>query len=157
MNIRFRVIAIALALSTSPSLFAQHPAMHQRGAVAMGFDQDAAVHHFLLTRDGGVIRVEVKSAVDTATRDAVRAHLRRIATDFSAGNFQAPLATHAEMPPGVAEMQRRQSAIAYTFEEIERGGQVRIVTTDADAREAVHAFLRYQIREHNTGDPIEIR
>jgi len=31
---------------------------------------------------------------------------------------------------------------------------VRITTKDARALEAVHAFLRYQIKEHRTGDPM---
>jgi hypothetical protein len=31
------------------------------------------------------------------------------------------------------------------------------VTTNARAEEAVHAFLRYQIKEHQTGDPMEVR
>ncbi|PYR73529.1 MAG: hypothetical protein DMF86_20265 [Acidobacteria bacterium] len=33
-------------------------------------------------------------------------------------------------------------------------GRVRITTKDARALEAVHAFLRYQIKEHRTGDPM---
>ena len=33
-------------------------ALKARGAAAMGFDQNAAVHHFRLTTTGGVIQVE---------------------------------------------------------------------------------------------------
>ena len=32
-----------------------------------------------------------------------------------------------------------------------------IRTTDPDTREALHAFLRFQIREHKTGDRLEPR
>ena len=175
MNITAGILAVPLALSISPRLAAQHPSMppgmtHEehlaqlaraaemkaRGAAAMGFDQDAAVHHFLLTREGGIILVEATSASDAATRDAVRAHLRTIAADFAAGNFQAPLATHAETPPGVPLMRAWKSAITYTFELTSNGGQVRIVTSTADVRNAIHAFLRYQIVEHKTGDPLDV-
>ena len=58
------------------------------------------------------------------------------------------------MPPGVSDMQRLKQAISYDFTEIDNGGRVRITTKDARALEAVHAFLRYQIKEHRTGDPM---
>ena len=37
----------------------QDAALKKRGAAAMGFDQDAAVHHFRVTPTGGSIEVEV--------------------------------------------------------------------------------------------------
>ena len=49
-------------------------------------------------------------------------------------------------------MRQLKSAIKYRFEETANGGRVRIATTNADAVAAIHAFLRYQIREHRTGD-----
>jgi hypothetical protein len=33
---------------------------------------------------------------------------------------------------------------------------VRITTGNRDALKAVHEFLRYQIREHKTGDPLAV-
>jgi hypothetical protein len=54
-------------------------------------------------------------------------------------------------------MQRLKAAIVYTFEATERGGVVRIVTSNADARDAIHDFLRYQIKEHATGDPVTVQ
>jgi hypothetical protein len=54
-------------------------------------------------------------------------------------------------------MQARQRSISYTFEEAPQGGRVRIRTADATSRRAIHDFLRYQIREHVTGDSLEVR
>jgi hypothetical protein len=54
-------------------------------------------------------------------------------------------------------MERRKAAIAYAYEDTADGGRVRITASDEEAKEAVHAFLRYQIREHATGDPLTIR
>jgi hypothetical protein len=54
-------------------------------------------------------------------------------------------------------MQRHQSEITYTFERSERGGIVRIATANADALNAIHDFLRYQIKEHATGDPVSVQ
>jgi hypothetical protein len=45
----------------------------------------------------------------------------------------------------------------YRYEDLPQGGAVRIVTTSDRARQAVHEFLRYQIKEHQTGDPTEAK
>jgi hypothetical protein len=164
--------ATVLAFAATPQSAAPHPDMppgmsheehlrqmqkdadlKRRGADAMGFDQDAVAHHFRLAADGGSIEVTVTNRNDTATVQQVRVHLREIAGAFADGDFRKPLATHDELPAGAAEMQARRSAIRYTYEDLDGGGRVRIVTADAAALEAVHEFLRYQIREHHTGDP----
>ena len=85
--------------------------MKKRGAAAMGFDQDAVTHHFLLKPDGGVIEVRVRERSDVTNLNAIRAHLRDIAKQFADGRFDAPFATHAEVPSGVPTLQRLKSAI----------------------------------------------
>lgn len=128
-----------------------------RGAVAMGFDQDAAEHHFRLLEDGASIEVQALRADDAATREAVRTHLQEIAREFASGNFEKPFATHAETPPGVPELGRLKSLVTYTYETSPRGGRVRISSRDAAAVRAIHDFVRYQIVEHKTGDPLTPR
>lgn len=60
------------------------------------------------------------------------------------------------MPPGVPVMKAKHDAIIYKFEPTNRGGQVRITTKDPDALRAVHDFLKFQIKDHRTGDPIDV-
>ena len=132
-------------------------ALKKRGADAMGFDQEATTHHFSLRPDGGAIEVIVKAGTDAALVAEVRNHLRSIASEFARGNFDTPFQTHAEVPPGVSTMQKRSSAISYRYEDLPLGGVVRIATKDARALDAVHEFLRYQITEHRTGDPLEVK
>jgi len=131
--------------------------LKMRGAAAMGFDQETTVHHFLLRADGGAIEVSVRNSSDRSGRDQIREHLRDIAKAFAAGDFATPLATHGEMPPGAEAMQARRSAITYSYDERSGGGRVRIVTNDRVAVAAIHDFLRYQIREHATGDSETVR
>jgi hypothetical protein len=131
---------------------AQHHEMLQRGAQAMGFDQERTVHHFLLYEDGGAIVVSVKAPNDQANLQAVRTHLQEIARLFKAGDFGKPALTHALQVPGTAEMTRLKERIAYQYEETSTGGRVRLVTRDADALAAVHTFLHFQIEDHRTGD-----
>jgi hypothetical protein len=128
-------------------------ALKKRGAAAMGFDLDATSHHFTLTPSGGSIEVTVKNEEDVAMIAAVRSHLRSIAADFARGDFDKPFQTHAEIPPGVPEMQKRRQKITYRYVALPQGGAVRIDTKDARTLDAVHAFLRYQINEHRTSDP----
>lgn len=168
----FTVIALAPARGAAP----QHPtmpagmtheehlkqmekdaALKKRGAEAMGFDQDATTHHFLLARDGGAIEVGVNDDRAATVRAAIRSHLTEISSEFAGGVFDKPFATHAEVPPGVATMRRLRTSIAYAYGDTPRGGRVRIRTTNAEALGAVHDFLRYQIKEHGTGDPLTVR
>jgi hypothetical protein len=130
-------------------------ALKKRGADAMGFDQDATTHHFRLAATGGSIEITVKDKADETMIAAVRTHLRSIATEFAAGHFDKPFQTHGEIPPGVAEMQKLMANITYRYEDLLQGGAVRIETKDARSLDAVHAFLRYQISEHQTGDPLQ--
>jgi uncharacterized protein (DUF2267 family) len=136
---------------------AHHRDMLTRGAQAMGFDQERTVHHFLLYEDGGAIDVAVKEASDHANLHAVREHLQQIAGLFKAGDFGKPALTHAQQVPGTADMARLRDRITYQYEETPLGGRVRIVTRDAPALAAVHAFLQFQIADHQTGDSGEVQ
>ncbi|OFW30275.1 MAG: hypothetical protein A3H97_09330 [Acidobacteria bacterium RIFCSPLOWO2_02_FULL_65_29] len=128
--------------------------MKQHGNVAMGFDQDATTHHFTMTTDGGAVAVAANDPADTTSLSQIRSHLQEIAVAFKHGDFGKPLATHSEFPPGVPVMQRLKSEIAYTYEQTPTGGIVRIATSNAEARTAIHEFLAYQVTEHKTGDPL---
>ncbi|MFZ0086121.1 MAG: hypothetical protein WA211_01660 [Candidatus Acidiferrales bacterium] len=135
----------------------QHCAMMQRGDQAMGFSQEKSTHHFLLYKDGGAIKVTANEASDTATRDAIRQHLQHIAKMFSAGDFDVPAFIHGENPPGTAVMKSHADQIAFRYEAVECGAKIRITTTQPETLDAVHAFLQYQITDHETGDSLEVR
>jgi len=140
-------------------MHAQHQAaakgadVDRRGDQTMGFAHTRTTHHFLIENDGGAIRVDADDAADAQSRDAIRKHLAAIAQAFAAGDFASPLAIHGRVLPGIPEMTRLKALIHYRFEETERGGMVRITTSDPQALAAVHSFLRAQIADHRTGDP----
>ena len=131
-------------------------AVNERGERAMGFSQTRTSHHFFLKADGGVIQVEANDASDTESRDRVREHLAGVARAFTAGDFRTPLAVHDRTPPGARDMCRLRASIKYEFQQTERGGRVLIKTRDREALAAVHAFLRFQIEDHQTGDKPEV-
>ena len=132
-------------------------ALKKRGTEAMGFDQEATTHHFRLTPNGGTIEVTVDKGTDSGAVAAVRSHLRSIATEFGSGNFDKPFRTHGDVPPGVEVMRKNRRVIVYTYGDVPLGGAVRIETNDTRTLEAVHEFLRYQITEHRTGDPLDVK
>src|SRR5215467_11316304 len=129
--------------------------LEQRGNQGMGFDQEKITHHFLLTKDGGVIQVTANSPDDKTSIDEIRMHLKHIAGAFASGDFDIPMFVHDQTPPGVDVMKRLRKKIFYKVELIDAGGKVVIGTSDPHARQAIWDFLRFQITEHKTGDPVK--
>jgi hypothetical protein len=134
----------------------QDEKMNERGDHVMGFDHTKTTHHFRLLADGGSIEVGGNSPQDTESRDQIRMHLGHIAKMFAAGNFKAPMLIHDQTPPGVPTMQKLKSDIQYKFEETEQGARIRISTNSPEALQAVYDFLRFQIKEHKTGDSLDV-
>jgi hypothetical protein len=134
----------------------EHSRMVQPGEQAMGFSQTQTTHHFFLRKDGGIIQVEANDPIDTQNRDLIRIHLSHIAQAFAVGDFSDPLVVHDKFADGVPVMQRLKGDIHYTFEQIPQGGRVLIHTANAQAVEAIHQFLRFQIKEHQTGDSVKV-
>ena len=134
---------------------AQHSPAHDRAEQAMGFDQQRTTHHFRIEQTGGAIEVTAKDAADQSSIDQIRMHLRHIAAAFGKGDFALPMLVHDTTPPGIDTMKARRGMMSFTFEQLPTGGRVVIRTTDERARQALHEFLRFQIREHHTGDPIK--
>ena len=157
-------LAIYLTLLTTLAL-AQHEGMQhdhhaevmKHGAEAMGFDQATTTHHFLLRNQGGVVQVTANDPRDTATIEQIRMHLQHQAESFKSGDFAAPEHTHGVIPPGANVMKARAAKIAYRYEPITAGGRLNISTSDPDALHAVHDFLRFQIKDHQTGDPMTVK
>ncbi|HVF90379.1 MAG TPA: hypothetical protein VNH22_09945 [Blastocatellia bacterium] len=130
--------------------------LNERGNSAMGFDQAKTTHHFRLLRDGGAIEVGANDPRDRASMDQIRQHLEQISGMFAAGDFSTPFAVHARTPDGVSDLERLKAAITYRYEETAGGGRVRISSGDPKALAAIHEFLRFQIEDHRTGDPLEV-
>ena len=132
-----------------------HPAAHDtsfaavqaRGKQAMGVDQYTSAHRFDDLADGGRIVLQ-RDPADTAGTRTIRAHLRDVAAAFGRGDFTTPGFVHGRDVPGTATMAARRSAITYTVRDLPGGGEIRITTTDAEARRAVREFLAFQRKDH---------
>ena len=166
-------LIVAMALIGVASIFAQaphqapnppsngnpvehHEGVASRGDHAMGFSHDVTTHHFRLYKTGGAIEVVANDPSDSATRDEIRMHLSHITKLFSAGDFHIPMFIHDTMPPGAAVMSKRRQLIRYRYQETQRGAKIQIATADGEALQAIHAFLRFQIADHQTGDTTQL-
>jgi hypothetical protein len=136
---------------------AQHQAdVEKQGDEAMGFPHDKTTHHFRLYSDGGAIEVTVNDSSDFQNVQAIQSHLAHITALFSNGDFSIPMFVHGQTPPGVSAMKENRAESSYSFEPLPTGGRVRIKTTNPDALKAIHDFLRFQIKDHQTGDTTDI-
>ena len=126
----------------------------QHGA-ATGLDNATTGHHFLLRNDGGEIQMGASDPSDTVSRDGAREHLQAIAKAFANGDFDMPMKIHGAIPPGVPILKERRALVRYDYVATDTGGSVLIATADAQALAAIHAFLRFQIDDHGTGDATE--
>ena len=145
----------ARAAAGEPDSGHSHSVM-MRGDKAMGFSHMKTTHHFRLLPDGGAIEVTANDLADSVSRAAIRMHLNHIARMFAAGDFSAPMLIHDRVPPGVPDLQRLKGKIRYVYEPIANGGRVLISTRNAGGLVAIHEFLRFQITDHKTGDPLEV-
>jgi len=152
------ILCLATVLTSVPIVGARQDHHGSKSAAVMGFDQERTAHHFFLFNDGGAIDVSVKEAGDPKNREAIRSHLPHIAAMFGSGNFDAPMLVHdSANVPGTKTMAARKAAIRYQYVETANGGRVNIFTSDREALDAVHAFLKFQIAEHKTGDSTTAR
>ena len=156
------ILAMCAALLLPAAVVAQqdhskHGEMEHRGNQGMGFDQQKTTHHFVLRKDGGAIQVTAKSAGDKDSLEEIRMHLQHIRRAFQSGEFNIPMFVHDQTPPGVPEMTKLKGEIRYKYEPIENGGRVLISSRNPEAVAAVHDFLKFQITEHQTGDPLELK
>jgi hypothetical protein len=133
--------------ASSDSAFA---GVQKRGETAMGVDQYTSTHKFDASPDGG--RIELQRDVDdTAGVSTIRAHLNGIAQAFRSGDFTTPAFVHMQEVPGTRVMAAKRGAITYTYRDLPRGGELRIVTKDPEAVVAIHEFMAFQRQDHRAG------
>ena len=150
MNARTDTAAASHAGHRSAGSDTAFAGVQQRGAKAMGVDQYTSTHKFDALQDGG--RIELQRDVNDSVGVAqIRAHLNEIATAFKSGDFSTPAFVHMQHVPGTAVMAAKRGAISYTYRDLPRGGELRIITRDPEALAAIHEFMAFQRQDHRAG------
>lgn len=122
-------------------------ALQERGKMAMGVDQYVSAHRFDVLPSGGRIALEMKDSDPLAVAQ-IRAHLKLIEHAFQAGDFSTPEFVHMRKMPGTKVMSRKRQLITYTYADLPRGGEVRIITTDPESLAAIRKFMIAQRGDH---------
>jgi hypothetical protein len=154
------VLCVAVGLlAQTPSEADHHAGVVQRGEShdGMGFSQTTTTHHFILTPNGGIVQVTANDPKNTEQIETIQMHMKHIAEMFSEGNFSIPHFVHDQTPPGVPTMKELKDAIRYSAEPLSNGGRIKIETSSPEGIAAVHDFLRFQIKDHETGDPTTVQ
>ena len=130
---------------------------HGESHAGMGFSQTTTTHHFILTPNGGIVQVTANDPQNTEQIETIQMHMKHIAQMFSEGNFSIPHFVHDQTPPGVATMKELENTIQYLAEPLSNGGCIKIKTASPKGLAAIHDFLRFQIMDHETGDPLTVQ
>ena len=125
-----------------------HQGMMQRGEMAMGFDQNKIKHAFIVTTNGGEIRISALDENDIDTIHAIRTHVTEIQHDFSQGDFNKPFFIHDQTVPGTQIMTEKKDLINFSISDIEHGGALILTTNDTDILDAIKQFMAFQSSEH---------
>jgi hypothetical protein len=125
-------------------------AVQERGAIGMGVDQYASTHLFDALPDGGRIEYQYDSD-DPAGIEQIRRHLKEIQVAFRAGDFSTPAFVHAQAVPGTDVMAARKEHIEYRYRDLPRGGELRLITSDPEALQAIRDFMAFQRADHRAG------
>jgi hypothetical protein len=119
---------------------------------SMVMSHDTTRHSFRLFADGGAIELRAIDPQNAATIASVRAHLHEIASEFTKKDFTTPTFVHGYTPDGVKQMERLHASINYRYEDVDSGARIRMTTSDPEALDAIHDFLRFQVIEHRTSN-----
>jgi hypothetical protein len=125
-----------------------HSAMLARGDIAMGFDQNKIMHHFMATSTGGQIMIVALDSNNNETIDQIKTHVLDIQYEFSQGNFTKPFFIHDQEVPGTDVMTEKKDLIKYSVQDLENGAILVLTTDDAELLEAIQEFMAFQGSEH---------
>lgn len=99
------------------------------------------------------MQVTANDPQNTEQIETIQMHMKHIAQMFSEGNLSIPHFAHDQTPPGVSTMKELENTIQYLAEPLSNGGRIKIETASPKGVAALHDFLRFQIMNHQTGDP----
>jgi hypothetical protein len=159
-RIAFLVMALALLVGAGAFLLLRpddtngtalrdrQAAVEARGTHVMPFDQATTTHVFAKTEDGGIETVTANDPTDSSQIALIRVHLEHEAQLFASGDFTDPATIHGTSMPGLTELQRGASDIAFAYADHPRGAAITYRTADTRLVAALHAWFDAQIADH---------
>lgn len=142
------VICLAPGLSFAADKTRQET-VAERGVDVMPFDLKATTHIFTKRKMGGIQQVVVKNASDAAQIGLIREHLKKIAAQFSKGDFSGPTHIHEAEMPGLAELKAAQPAeIKIHYRKLKTGAEIIYSSKNPKLVAALHQWFDAQLADH---------
>ncbi len=123
--------------------------MIERGNIAMGFNQNKIIHHFIATPTGGEIMIVALNSSDNNTIKQIRNHVIDIQKEFSKGNFTKPFFIRAQQVPGTELMTEKKHLLKYSILEVKNGFALLLTTNNQQLIGAIHQFIAFQTGQHS--------
>lgn len=144
------VIVISLVPSFSFAADkARQEAVAKRGIDVMPFDLKSTTHIFTKNSMGGIQQVVVKNASDATQIGLIREHLKKIAAQFSKGDFSDPARIHGRAMPGLAELKAAQpDEIKIQYRKLKAGAEIIYMTQNPKLVVALHKWFDAQLADH---------
>jgi hypothetical protein len=107
-------------------------------------------------KNGGVIEFSAKDPADSASIAAVQKYLETQKDLFEKGKTEADADVHGKVPDGIPGLKKLRNEITFFAMKTESGAVLRMFTVNEQARQAIQDFVKFQINEHKTGDPLVV-
>ncbi len=161
-TIMVRTVGVFLLLSTLASIgWSQSPLsidkdLNSRFSKTLGTDIGRVVQHYYLVKNGGVIEFTAKDANDTTTISALQKYMDTQKDLFEKGKNDADADVHGKVPDGIPNLKRLRNEITFFAVKNDDGAALRMFSVNDQARQAIQDFLKFEINEHKTGDPLVV-
>jgi hypothetical protein len=128
--------------------------LNSRFSKALGTDASRIVQHYYLVKNGGVIEFTAKDPNDTTTISALQKYIDTQKDLFEKGKNDPDADVHGKVPDGVPILRKLRNEITFFAVKNDDGAALRMFSVNHQARQAIQNFLKFQINEHKTGDPL---
>lgn len=135
-----------LAQTSSPERLEE---VTQRGMHVMPFDLKQTQHIFNKTEAGGLQQVIVRNPPNAQQVELIRQHLRKIAQEFTRGDFSNPAKIHGQDMPGLAELRKAEPGQLHVeYKELENGAEITYSSKEPGLIDAIHRWFDAQLADH---------
>lgn len=134
--------------TSTPASSGRQAEVAERGASVMPFDLERTTHQFTTTDTGGVQTVVADDPQDAAQITLIQQHLTAEVERFRRGDFTDPASIHGNEMPGLERLRAHGGHIAIGYESTHDGARATYTTSDAELRNALHAWFDAQVSDH---------
>lgn len=150
------VVGVLASIGWSQTSVPTDNSFNTRFSKALGTDVDKVVQHYYLVKNGGVIEFTAKDPADNATIATVQKYLEAQKDLFEKGKAEADAEIYGKIPDGLPALKKLRNEITFFAVNTDSGAALRMFSVNEQARQAIQDFMKFQINEHKTGDPLQV-